>query len=95
MTLFICFGGKLLELRLGRAEETLAHVGDMEASGDDDEGEPVHVHFVQAEAQLCPRLVAGGNGARLRRDLERKLSIDAFKIRIIIKPGAKYSPPHQ
>ena len=92
---FIYFVGKLLELRLDRVEETLPHVGDMEASGDDDEGEPVHVHFVQAEAQLCPRLVAGGSGARLRRDLERKWSIDAFKIRIIIKPGAKYSPPHQ
>ena len=57
---------------MSRVEETLPHVGDVEASGDDDEGEPVHVHLVQAETQLCPRLVAGGGRARLRRDLERK-----------------------
>ena len=65
---FIC---KVRQIHLSWVEETLSHVRDVEAGGDDDEGEPGHVHLVQAEAQLCTGVVTGGGRARLRRDLER------------------------
>ena len=51
----------------------------MEAGWDDDEGEPGRIHIIQAEAQLCTGVAAGGRGAWLRRDLERKRCIKAFK----------------
>ena len=53
-------------LLIGWVEETLSEVGDVQAGGDDDEGELAGVHHPHVEADDGSLGAAGGGGAARR-----------------------------